>query len=120
MRSATLASGLCRRKAVSPACGLLRHGCNSARQIQDLRPALTEPRTLAGVTDQLRLVRARIDLSGNQIPGIVAEELRIDPAAGKDSTMFVTALDLAVVRAGTVEGNARANDDNPVPTAATT
>jgi hypothetical protein len=92
----------------------------SRRQIQDLRPALTEPRTLAGVTDQLRLVRARIDLSGNQIPGIVAEELRIDPAAGKDSTMFVTALDLAVVRAGTVEGNARANDDNPVPTAATT
>lgn len=91
----------------------------SRGQIQDLRQALTEPRTIAGVTDQLRLVRARIDLSGNHVPEIIDKELRGVLAAGKDSTMFVTALDLAVVRAGTVEGNARANEDNIAPVEAT-
>ncbi|MFT4127492.1 MAG: hypothetical protein QM662_14840 [Gordonia sp. (in: high G+C Gram-positive bacteria)] len=79
------------------------HAVLSRGQIQDLKEALTESKNRQTLITRVDAVRDRIDVDardGAAIPEAVAAQL---PKASPASTLLVSAIDLAVVAAGTVE-----------------
>lgn len=79
-------------------------------QIQGLKEASTEADDRATLHSRVDLVRARFELLGTKLADIIDEQLPRAAADGvaMESTMFISALDLAVVRAGTVAALAAA------------